>query len=210
MKTEDLKLYLVTNPLEDEKEFLKTIEDAIKGGVTIVQLREKTGDTGDIYKIAVKVKEITDKYDIPLIINDRIDIMLAVDCAGIHIGQSDMPCNIARKIVGPDKIIGVSTSTAEESKKAQMDGADYLGCGAVYPTETKKDATHVTTETLKEISENVDIPVVAIGGIKLDNAENLANTRIKGLCFVSEIMNADNPESMSAKLSEIAEKIIDG
>lgn len=210
MKTEDLKLYLVTNPLEDEKEFLKTIEDAIKGGVTIVQLREKTGDTGDIYKIAVKVKEITDKYDIPLIINDRIDIMLAVDCAGIHIGQSDMPCNIARKIVGPDKIIGVSTSTAEESKKAQMDGADYLGCGAVYPTETKKDATHVTTETLKEISENVDIPVVAIGGIKLDNAENLANTGIKGLCFVSEIMNADNPESMSAKLSEIAEKIIDG
>lgn len=210
MNTEDLKLYLVTNPLEDEKDFLKTIEDAIKGGVTIVQLREKTGDTGDIYKIAVKVKEITDKYDIPLIINDRIDIMLAVDCAGIHIGQSDMPCKIARKMVGPDKIIGVSTSTVEESKKAQMDGADYLGCGAVYPTETKKDATHVTKETLKEISENVDIPVVAIGGIKLDNAENLANTRIKGLCFVSEIMNADNPESMSAKLSEIAEKIIDG
>ena len=210
MNTEDLKLYLVTNPLEDEKEFLKTIEDAIKGGVTIVQLREKTGDTGDIYKIAVKVKKITDKYDIPLIINDRIDIMLAVDCAGIHIGQSDMPCNIARKMVGPDKIIGVSTSTAEESKKAQMDGADYLGCGAVYPTETKRDATHVTKETLKEISENVDIPVVAIGGIKLDNAENLANTGIKGLCFVSEIMNADNPESVSAKLSEIAEKIIDG
>lgn len=210
MNTEDLNLYLVTNPLEDEKDFLKTIEDAIKGGVTIVQLREKTGDTGDIYKIAVKVKEITDKYDIPLIINDRIDIMLAVDCAGIHIGQSDMPCKIARKMVGPDKIIGVSTSTVEESKKAQMDGADYLGCGAVYPTETKKDATHVTKETLKEISENVDIPVVAIGGIKLDNAENLANTRIKGLCFVSEIMNADNPESMSAKLSEIAEKIIDG
>lgn len=210
MNTEDLNLYLVTNPLEDEKEFLKTIEDAIKGGVTIVQLREKTGDTGDIYKIAVKVKKITDKYDIPLIINDRIDIMLAVDCAGIHIGQSDMPCNIARKMVGPDKIIGVSTSTAEESKKAQMDGADYLGCGAVYPTETKRDATHVTKETLKEISENVDIPVVAIGGIKLDNAENLANTGIKGLCFVSEIMNADNPESVSAKLSEIAEKIIDG
>lgn len=210
MNTEDLNLYLVTNPLEDEKEFLKTIEDAIKGGVTIVQLREKTGDTGDIYKIAVKVKEITDKYDIPLIINDRIDIMLAVDCAGIHTGQSDMPCNIARKMVGPDKIIGVSTSTVEESKKAQMDGADYLGCGAVYPTETKKDATHVTKDTLKEISENVDIPVVAIGGIKLDNAETLANTGIKGLCFVSEIMNADNPESMSAKLSEIAEKIIDG
>lgn len=210
MNTEDLNLYLVTNPLESEKEFLKTIEDAIKGGVTIVQLRKKTGDTGDIYKIAVKVKEITDKYDIPLIINDRIDIMLAVDCAGIHIGQSDMPCNIARKMVGPDKIIGVSTSTVEESKKAQMDGADYLGCGAVYPTETKKDATHVTKDTLKEISENVDIPVVAIGGIKLDNAETLANTGIKGLCFVSEIMNADNPESMSAKLSEIAEKIIDG
>lgn len=209
MNTEDLKLYLVTNPLENEEDFLKTIEDAIKGGVTIVQLREKSGDTGDIYKIACKVKEITDKYNIPLIINDRIDIMLAIDCAGIHIGQSDMPCDIARKMVGNEKIIGVSTSTVEESRKAQMDGADYLGCGAVYPTETKKDATHVSKKNLKEIAENVNIPVVAIGGIKIDNAEELANTGVKGLCFVSEIMNANNPKQVSEKLSKIAKKIID-
>lgn len=208
MKSEDLELYLVTNPLDDEEKFLKTIEEAIKGGVTIVQLREKTGDTGDIYKIAVKVKEITDKYDIPLIINDRIDIMLAIDCAGIHIGQSDMPCDIARRMIGDDKIIGVSAATIEEAKKAQEDCADYLGCGAVYPTETKKDPSRVTKEDLRNISEEVDIPIVAIGGIKLENARELADTGISGLCVVSQIMNADNPKSVSERLLEIAKDII--
>lgn len=202
MKPEDLTLYLVTNPLESEDKFLKTIEEAIKGGVTIVQLREKTGDTGDIYKIALKVKEITDKYNIPLIINDRIDIMLAIDCEGIHIGQSDMPCDITRKIVGNDKIIGVSASNLKEAKKAEKDGADYIGCGAIYPTKTKKDPTRVTKEELKEISEKIDIPVVAIGGIKIENVEELNNTGIKGISVVSEIMNSDNPKLASKKLLE--------
>lgn len=208
MNNKDLELYLVTNPLDSEEEFLKTIEDAIKGGVTIVQLREKTGDTGDIYKIALKVKEITDKYNVPLIINDRIDIMLAIDCAGIHIGQSDMPCDVARKIVGDDKIIGVSASNMKEAKKAQEDGADYLGCGAVYHTDTKKDATTVTKEELKELTDKIDIPIVAIGGIKIDNASNLANTGIAGICVVSEIMNSPNPELTSLKLLEISKNII--
>lgn len=202
MKPEDLTLYLVTNPLESEDKFLKTIEEAIKGGVTIVQLREKTGDTGDIYKIALKVKEITDKYNIPLIINDRIDIMLAIDCEGIHIGQSDMPCDITRKIVGNDKIIGVSASNLKEAKKAEKDGADYIGCGAIYPTKTKEDPTRVTKEELKEISEKIDIPVVAIGGIKIENVEELNNTGIKGISVVSEIMNSDNPKLASKKLLE--------
>lgn len=202
MKPEDLTLYLVTNPLESEDKFLKTIEEAIKGGVTIVQLREKTGDTGDIYKIALKVKEITDKYNIPLIINDRIDIMLAIDCDGIHIGQSDMPCDITRKIVGNDKIIGVSASNLKEAKKAEKDGADYIGCGAIYPTKTKKDPTRVTKEELKEISEKIDIPVVAIGGIKIENVEELNDTGIKGISIVSEIMNSDNPKLASKKLLE--------
>ncbi len=208
MKTEDLELYLVTNPLEDEEKFLETIEEAILGGVTIVQLREKDKDTRDIYNIAVKVKEITDKYDIPLIINDRIDIMLAIDCAGIHIGQSDMPCDIAREIIGKDKIIGVSAHTLEEAKKAQQDGADYLGCGAVYPTKTKKNPSHVTKEDLKNISDTVDIPIVAIGGIKLDNAEELVNTGISGLCVVSQIMNSENPRTVSEKLLKISKNII--
>lgn len=208
MNNKDLELYLVTNPLDSEEEFLKTIEDAIKGGVTIVQLREKTGDTGDIYKIALKVKEITDKNNVPLIINDRIDIMLAIDCAGIHIGQSDMPCDVARKIVGDDKIIGVSASNMKEAKKAQEDGADYLGCGAVYHTDTKKDATTVTKEELKELTDKIDIPIVAIGGIKIDNASNLANTGIAGICVVSEIMNSPNPELTSLKLLEISKNII--
>lgn len=208
MNNKDLELYLVTNPLDSEEEFLKTIEDAIKGGVTIVQLREKTGDTGDIYKIALKVKEITDKYNVPLIINDRIDIMLAIDCAGIHIGQSDMPCDVARKIVGDDKIIGVSASNMKEAKKAQEDSADYLGCGAVYHTDTKKDATTVTKEELKELTDKIDIPIVAIGGIKIDNASNLANTGIAGICVVSEIMNSPNPELTSLKLLEISKNII--
>ncbi|MDO5848241.1 MAG: thiamine phosphate synthase [Methanobrevibacter sp.] len=208
MNTSDLELYLVTNPLEDEDKFLNTIEESLKGGVTIVQLREKDKDTGDFYNIAVKVKEITDKYDVPLIINDRIDIMLAIDCAGIHIGQSDMPCNIAREMIGNEKIIGVSAHSIAEAKKAQEDGADYLGCGAVYPTKTKKNANHVPKEMLNDIADSVDIPIVAIGGINLENAMNLAGTDIAGLCVVSAIMNAENPKKASEKLLEISKNII--
>ena len=207
MNVEDLKLYLVTNHDDNVERFLKTIENAIKGGVTIVQLREKTGDSGELYNLALKVKEITDKYDIPLIIDDRIDIMLAVDCAGIHIGQSDMPCDVARKLVGNNKIIGVSAHNIEEALKAQEDGADYLGCGAVYPTLTKKNPNRVSKECLKQISDAVDIPVVAIGGIKIENAQELENTGIAGLCVVSAIMDSDNPKKVSEKLLEISKNI---
>ncbi|MCF0225722.1 MAG: thiamine phosphate synthase [Methanobrevibacter sp.] len=207
MNVEDLKLYLVTNHDDNVERFLKTIENAIKGGVTIVQLREKTGDSGELYNLALKVKEITDKYDIPLIIDDRIDIMLAVDCAGIHIGQSDMPCDVARKLVGNNKIIGVSAHNIEEALKAQEDGADYLGCGAIYPTLTKKNPNRVSKECLKQISDAVDIPVVAIGGIKIENAQELENTGIAGLCVVSAIMDSDNPKKVSEKLLEISKNI---
>lgn len=207
MNVGDLKLYLVTNHDDNVERFLKTIENAIKGGVTIVQLREKTGDSGELYNLALKVKEITDKYDIPLIIDDRIDIMLAVDCAGIHIGQSDMPCDVARKLVGNNKIIGVSAHNIEEALKAQEDGADYLGCGAIYPTLTKKNPNRVSKECLKQISDAVDIPVVAIGGIKIENAQELENTGIAGLCVVSAIMDSDNPKKVSEKLLEISKNI---
>ena len=206
MKKEDIvySVYLVTDHRnKTDEEFLNIIEEAIKGGTTIVQLREKTASTKDFYQLALKVKEITSKYDVPLLINDRIDIAIAVDSEGVHIGQDDMPADIARKIIGEDKILGVSASTVEEAKKAQEDGADYIGSGAVFPTATKDDADSVSKEELKEIVDSIDIPVVAIGGITLENAESLKDTGIAGFSVVSAIMSADNPKEASQKLREI-------
>ena len=206
MKKEDIdySVYLVTDHRnKTDEEFLNIIEEAIKGGTTIVQLREKTASTKDFYQLALKVKEITSKYDVPLLINDRIDIAIAVDSEGVHIGQDDMPADIARKIIGEDKILGVSASTVEEAKKAQEDGADYIGSGAVFPTATKDDADSVSKEELKEIVDSIDIPVVAIGGITLENASTLKDTCIAGFSVVSAIMSADNPKEASQKLREI-------
>ena len=206
MKKEDIdySVYLVTDHRDKtDEEFLNIIEEAIKGGTSIVQLREKTASTKDFYKLALKVKEITSKYDVPLLINDRIDIALAIDSDGVHIGQDDMPADIAREIIGDDKILGVSASTVEEAKKAQMDGADYIGSGAVFPTSTKDDADSVSKPQLKEIVDSIDIPVVAIGGITLENANTLKDTGIAGFSVVSAIMSADNPREASQKLKEI-------
>lgn len=206
MKKEDIdySVYLVTDHRDKtDEEFLNIIEEAIKGGTSIVQLREKTASTKDFYKLALKVKEITSKYDVPLLINDRIDIALAIDSDGVHIGQDDMPADIAREIIGDDKILGVSASTVEEAKKAQMDGADYIGSGAVFPTSTKDDADSVSKPQLKEIVDSIDIPVVAIGGITLENANTLKDTGIAGFSVVSAIMSADDPKEASKKLKEI-------
>ena len=137
MKNVDLSLYLVTDNSDDVEKFLNTIEEGIKGGVTVVQIREKTADTLEFYNLALKVKEITTKYDVPLIINDRVDVALAIDADGVHVGQSDMPCSVTRRLIGEDKILGVSAATIEEAKKAEKDGADYIGTGAVFPTATK-------------------------------------------------------------------------
>ncbi|MDO5814122.1 MAG: thiamine phosphate synthase [Methanobrevibacter sp.] len=203
MKNLDLSLYLVTDKSDDVEKFLKTIEEGIKGGVTVVQIREKTADTLDFYNLALKVKEITSKYNVPLIINDRVDVALAIDADGVHVGQSDMPCEITRKLVGPDKIVGVSAATIEEAKKAQEDGADYIGTGAVFPTQTKDDAPKITKKDLKEIVDSIDIPVVAIGGINLSNAYELNDTGIAGLSVVSAIMSSENPKKSSEKLLNI-------
>ena len=206
MKKEDIdySVYLVTDHRNTtDEEFLNIIEEAIKGGTTIVQLREKTASTKEFYQLALKVKEITSKYDVPLLINDRIDIALAVDSDGVHIGQDDMPADIARKIIGEDKILGVSASTVAEAKKAEADGADYIGSGAVFPTATKDDADSVSKLQLKEIVHSIDIPVVAIGGITLENADTLKDTGIAGFSVVSAIMSADNPREASQKLKEI-------
>ena len=203
MNNIDLSLYLVTDNSDDVDRFLNTIEEAIKGGVTVVQIREKTADTLDFYNLALKVKEITTKYDVPLIINDRVDVALAIDADGVHVGQSDMPCDVTRRLMGPDKILGVSAATVEEAKKAESDGADYIGTGAVFPTATKDDADSVTKEELVEIVKSINIPVVAIGGINLDNASQLVDTGIAGLSVVSAIMSSDNPKKSSEELLNI-------
>ena len=203
MNKVDLSLYLVTDSSDDEEKFLKTIEDAILGGVSVVQIREKTADTLDFYNLALKVKKITGKYNVPLIINDRVDIALAIDADGVHVGQSDMPCDVTRKLIGKDKILGVSAATVEEAQKAEKDGADYIGTGAIFPTATKDDAESVTINELKEIVESINIPVVAIGGITLKNASELVDTGIAGLSVVSAIMSADNPKKASEELLNI-------
>ena len=203
MKNLDLSLYLVTDKSDDVEKFLKTIEEAIKGGVSVVQIREKTAETLDFYNLALKVKEITEKHNVPLIINDRVDVALAVDAEGVHVGQSDMPCDVTRALVGPDKIVGVSAATIEEARKAESDGADYIGAGAVFPTATKDDAPKITKKDLKEIVESISIPVVAIGGITLNNAHELNDTGIAGLSVVSAIMSSENPKKSSEELLKI-------
>lgn len=202
----DLSLYLVTDKSSDVEKFLKTIEEAIKGGVSVVQIREKTSETLDFYNLALRVKEITTKYNVPLIINDKVDVALAIDADGVHVGQSDMPCDVTRKLIGKDKILGVSASTISEAKKAQEDGADYIGTGAVFPTATKDDAPSITKQDLKKVVESIDIPVVAIGGINHNNAFELIDTGIAGLSVVSAIMNAEDPRSASEELLKIIHK----
>lgn len=199
----DLSLYLVTDNSENEEKFLKTIEEAIIGGVSVVQIREKTADTLEFYNLALKVKKITTKYNIPLIINDRVDVALAIDADGVHVGQSDMPCDVTRKLIGEEKILGVSAATISEAKKAESDGADYIGTGAVFPTSTKDDAPSITKKDLSDITKSINIPVVAIGGITLENASELKDTGIAGLSVVSAIMSADNPKKASEELLNI-------
>ncbi|MVX64699.1 thiamine phosphate synthase [Clostridium chromiireducens] len=185
----DYSIYLVTDrDLMSTETLEEAIEQAILGGCTLVQLREKDCSSLEFYNTAVRVKEITDKYNVPLIINDRLDIALAVDAAGIHVGQSDMPAIIVRKIIGEDKIIGVSTGSLEQALKAQEDGADYIGVGAMYSTGTKKDANPTSMEELKKIRENISIPIVVIGGINKDRVRDFENMGIDGLAIVSAII----------------------
>ena len=189
----DYSLYLVTDrDVLNGRDLCKSVEDAILGGVTLVQLREKNISTLEFYNIAVNLKKITDKYNTPLIINDRLDIALAVDAAGVHIGQSDIPCYVARNILGKEKIIGVSASTLNEALKAQKDGADYIGVGAIFKTSTKNDADSVSISDLKKIKESVSIPVVAIGGINKENIKLLNSTNINGVAVVSAILGKEN------------------
>lgn len=206
----DLSIYLVTDKRnKTDDEFLEIIEEAIKGGTTVVQIREKEGETLDFYNLALKVKEITSKYNVPLIVNDRIDVALAIKSEGVHIGQTDMPADVARSLIGDEMILGVSASTVEEARKAEKDGADYIGTGAVFPTATKNDAPSITKDDLKEVTGSINIPTVAIGGITLENANELAGTGIAGISVVSAIMNSKDPKIASENLLKIYNEKID-
>lgn len=196
-------LYLVTDRyLLSNINLEEAVEQAILGGVTLVQLREKDISTLEFYNIARKVKEITDRYTIPLIINDRLDIALSVDAAGLHVGQGDLPVKIARRLLGEDKILGVSAATLQEALKAEEDGADYIGTGAVFTTGTKKDARYVSIQQLKEITSRVQIPVVAIGGINGDNIGLLEGAGIKGAAVVSAIMGREDIRKATGDLKK--------
>lgn len=209
MKKIDYRLYLVTDRKQPAPgTFEKVVEDALKGGATLVQLREKEGDTGLLYKRAVKLKKITDTFHVPLIIDDRIDIMLAVGADGVHVGQSDMPAAIARKLIGPHKILGVSAGTLEEAVQAEKDGADYLGVGAMFPTATKKDADITTPETLRKIMDTGHIPVVTIGGMNESTIPLFKGYGLSGFAVVSAIMASREPEKAAGKLKGIIDGVV--
>jgi thiamine-phosphate pyrophosphorylase len=179
------------------------IEQAIIGGVTLVQLREKNMTSLEFYHTALQVKKITDAYDVPLIINDRIDILMAVDAAGVHLGQKDIPTAVARKLIGDSKILGASTATVEEAIIAQRDGADYIGVGALFGTTTKSNTRPVTVELLKQIKQSVSIPVVAIGGIKISNVKQLKPANIDGVAVVSDILAKEDIKSAAQEFRKL-------
>ena len=196
MNREALRLYLVTNRYQDSLEsFLEKIETACRSGVTIVQLREKNLTTNQYYQLAKQVKEITDAYQVPLIIDDRLDVCLAVDAAGLHIGDDELPVSVARQVLGPDKILGVTAKTVKRALEAEEGGADYLGTGAIFPTTTKENAPITLISTLKAICQRVAIPVVAIGGLTSENIDQLVDTGIAGVAVVRDLMQAEDIEA---------------
>ena len=196
MNRKVLKLYLVTNRYQDSLEnFLEKVEAACRSGVTIIQLREKNLTTNQYYQLAKQVKEITDAYQVPLIIDDRLDICLAVDAAGLHIGDDELPVSVARKVLGPEKILGVTAKTVKRALEAETSGADYLGTGAIFPTTTKENAPITLISTLKTICQTVAIPVVAIGGLTSENIDQLAETGIAGVAVVRDLMQAEDIEA---------------
>ena len=196
MNREALRLYLVTNRYQDSLEsFLEKLETACRSGVTIVQLREKNLTTNQYYQLAKQVKEITDAYQVPLIIDDRLDVCLAVDAAGLHIGDDELPVSVARQVLGPDKILGVTAKTVKRALEAEEGGANYLGTGAIFPTTTKENAPITLISTLKTICQRVAIPVVAIGGLTSENIDQLIGTGIAGVAVVRDLMQAEDIEA---------------
>ena len=208
MKALDTRLYFITDSSGyAEEEFLYRVEQALSGGATLLQLREKEKTTREYIELAEKVHNITKEYKVPLIIDDRVDVALSVDAEGVHVGQSDMPVCLARKLMGNDKIIGATAKTVEQAKEAYAQGADYLGVGAIYPTTTKVKTILTSIGTLNDICSSVSIPVNAIGGLNKDNIDILKGIPIAGICVVSAIMKAENSKMATRELSARAEEL---
>ncbi len=204
-----LLLYAITDRTWlKEKTLPEAVEEAILGGATFIQLREKNLGYEEFFKIAGEVKTVTDKYNIPFVINDNVDVAASIDADGVHIGQSDEEIKTAREKLGFNKIIGLSAVTVEDAIKAEQSGADYIGVGAVFNTSTKLDADTVLFETLKEICDAVSIPVVAIGGISKDNVLELVDTGIAGISVVSAIFAQDNIRNATSELLKLTKQII--
>ena len=198
-----LKVYLVTDHMALKgRDFYQAIEQALQGGVTLVQLREKEISSREYYEKAVKIKNLTDQYSITLIINDRVDIALAVGAAGVHVGQKDLPVSKVREIVGSQMIVGATAKTVSLAVQAEKEGADYIGSGAIFQTSTKQDAAALSMKELKEITTSIHIPVVAIGGINIGNMEQLKGTGVAGIAVSSGILGEMEPAKAAEKMKK--------
>lgn len=204
-------LYAITDRtwLKD-KSLAKAVEEAIRGGATFVQLREKNIGHDEFVRLALQVKSVTDRYNVPFVINDNIDVALETDSDGVHIGQNDGTVLAARERLGHGKIIGVSAKTVKAAVKAQLEGADYIGAGSVFSTSTKLDAENITIGILKEIADSVSIPVVAIGGINKDNVLKLKGSGIDGICAISAIFGKGDISSAAGELLELSKMVTGG
>ena len=213
LKKDDVKKAMLLYAITDRtwlgnNSLYKQVEDAIKGGATFIQLREKNLSYEKFLEEAKKIKEITDKYGVPFVINDNVEIAKEIDADGVHVGQSDTEAKRAREILGKDKIIGISAGNLKEAIDAEKNGADYIGIGAMFHTNTKSDATSVTFEEAKEITGKVNIPVVAIGGINSENILSLKGTGVDGVAVISAIFSHENIYDATHKLRKLAEELI--
>lgn len=208
MKKFDPSLYFITDSTSfGEEEFLYRVEQALKGGVTLIQLREKEKSTREYIELAEKVHALAGHYNVPLIIDDRVDVALAIDAEGVHVGASDMPVATARRLMGEDKIVGATAKAVPWAKEAYEQGADYLGVGAIYPTTTKVKTVLTSTDTLRDICNSVPIPANAIGGLNKGNIDVLEGIPVAGICVVSAIMKADDPKIAAEELKARAKEL---
>lgn len=204
----DPSLYFITDSSKyTEEEFLYRVEEALNGGVTLMQLREKEKSTREYIELASKVHNISKKYNVPLIIDDRVDVALAIDAEGVHVGASDMPVATARKLMGSEKIVGATAKTVPWAKEVYEQGADYLGVGAIFPTTTKVKTVLTSVDTLRDICNAVPIPANAIGGLNKENIHVLKGVPIAGICVVSAIMKADSPQQAALELKNKAKEL---
>ena len=207
---ENLLLYAVTDrSWLGGQTLYQQVEEALEGGATFIQLREKNLDDAETLKEAVLLQELCKKYKVPFVVNDKVEVALKMDADGVHVGQSDMEAGNVRQLLGPDKIIGVSAQTVEQALLAQERGADYLGVGAVFPTGSKSDAVEVDHDTLRAICQAVDIPVVAIGGISRENVSRLSCTGICGIAVISAIFAQTDIRTSTRELKELTRKMVD-